>query len=85
MTRPYGNTFSSDPAKTFEEQRNIMTTAKSYSVSPIGFIRSTLNRRGDAPRQGQEGAPDAWLEVRPRFAEGRRRGEISFDVREATR
>jgi len=64
MTRPYVNTFSSDPAKTFEGQRNIMTTAKSYSVRPIGLIRSKLKRRGDAPRQGSEGAPDAWLEVR---------------------
>ena len=47
-----------------------MTTAKSYLVRPIGLIRSELKRRGDASRQGSEGAPDAWLEVRPRFVEG---------------
>jgi tRNA-Thr(GGU) m(6)t(6)A37 methyltransferase TsaA len=28
-------------------------------------IRSTLKARGRAPKQGSEGAPDAWLEVRP--------------------
>jgi tRNA-Thr(GGU) m(6)t(6)A37 methyltransferase TsaA len=46
------------------------TTASSYSVHPIGFIRSELKGRDDAPRQGTEGAPDAWLEVNRPFAEG---------------
>jgi len=32
-------------------------------LKPIGVIRSTLKSRGDAPKQGSEGAPDAWLEV----------------------
>jgi tRNA-Thr(GGU) m(6)t(6)A37 methyltransferase TsaA len=41
-----------------------------YTLQPIGFIRSTIKGRNDAPRQGPEGAPDAWLEVVPRFAEG---------------
>src|SRR5262245_51836227 len=31
----------------------------------VGVIRSTIKTRGDAPRQGSEGAPDAWLEVGP--------------------
>jgi len=34
-------------------------------LRPVGIIRSTLRERGQAPRQGSEGAPDAWLEVRP--------------------
>jgi tRNA-Thr(GGU) m(6)t(6)A37 methyltransferase TsaA len=29
----------------------------------IGTIRSTLKSRSQAPKQGAEGAPDAWLEV----------------------
>jgi tRNA-Thr(GGU) m(6)t(6)A37 methyltransferase TsaA len=29
----------------------------------IGTIRSTLTKRTGAPKQGAEGAPDAWLEV----------------------
>ena len=40
------------------------------SLRPIGFIRSPLRTREDAPRQGPEGAPDAWLEVDPIFARG---------------
>ncbi len=41
-------------------------------LHPIGHIRSTLRALGDAPRQGSEGAPDAWLEVDPAFARGLR-------------
>src|ERR1044072_2412016 len=41
----------------------------SYTLEPVGFIRSTLKRREEAPRQGAEGAPDAWLEIEPQFAE----------------
>lgn len=37
---------------------------------PIGIIRSSLKTCGEAPKQGREGAPDAWLEVRPLLAEG---------------
>lgn len=32
-------------------------------LRPIGVIRSALKERREAPRQGSEGAPDAWLEV----------------------
>ncbi len=41
----------------------------SYTLQPIGFIRSKLKTREEAPRQGPEGAPDAWLEIEPHFAE----------------
>ena len=34
-----------------------------YSLCPIGFIHSPLKELGPAPRQGDEGAPDAWLDV----------------------
>lgn len=40
------------------------------NLQPIGYIRSTLRDLRDAPRQGSEGAPDAWLEVDPRYADG---------------
>jgi tRNA-Thr(GGU) m(6)t(6)A37 methyltransferase TsaA len=40
-----------------------------YALRIIGTIRSTLARREDAPKQGGEGAPDAWLEVEPWAAE----------------
>lgn len=41
-----------------------------YSLYPVGFIRSPLKDRDEAPKQGSEGAPDAWLEVNPAMAEG---------------
>ena len=37
-------------------------------LRPVGTITSTLKRRRNAPRQGSEGAPDAWLEVDASFA-----------------
>ena len=42
----------------------------SYTIEPIGVIRSELASREAAPRQGNEGAPDAWLEVNSTVAEG---------------
>jgi tRNA-Thr(GGU) m(6)t(6)A37 methyltransferase TsaA len=39
-----------------------------FSLHPIGFLRSELRAMDQAPRQGSEGAPDAWLEVDPAFA-----------------
>jgi tRNA-Thr(GGU) m(6)t(6)A37 methyltransferase TsaA len=33
------------------------------SIRPIGYVRSPLTSREEAPRQGSEGAPDAWLEL----------------------
>ena len=41
-----------------------------YTLSPIGFIRSPLTQRADAPRHARAGAPDAWLEVDAAVAEG---------------
>jgi tRNA-Thr(GGU) m(6)t(6)A37 methyltransferase TsaA len=41
-----------------------------YQLRPVGFVRSKLKRREDCPKQGYEGAPDAWVEIEPAFAEG---------------
>lgn len=41
-----------------------------YEIKPIGFIRSEIASREAAPRQGYEGAPDAWVEVNSAFSEG---------------
>ena len=38
-------------------------------LRPIGVIASDLKSLAEAPRQGAEGAPDAWLEIDPSFAE----------------
>ena len=42
----------------------------SYTIEPIGIIRSQLTSRKAAPRQGYEGAPEVWLEITPPFAQG---------------
>ena len=39
-------------------------------LRPIGLIRSIIKKRSKAPKQGSEGAPDAWLEVKPFAAQG---------------
>lgn len=47
-----------------------MKGGRRAAVRPIGVIRSVLKSRASAPRQGREGAPDAWLEVSPFATEG---------------
>src|SRR5215469_3527340 len=37
--------------------------ANSFELRPIGVIRSKLKERSKAPKQGSEGAPDAWVEI----------------------
>lgn len=47
-----------------------MTIApESYSLHPIGIVRSTLVRTEDAPHQGFLGAPEAWVEIFPQYRE----------------
>jgi tRNA-Thr(GGU) m(6)t(6)A37 methyltransferase TsaA len=36
-----------------------------YTIEPIGVVRSELTRLEDAPMQGGEGAPEAWLKLTP--------------------
>ncbi len=41
-----------------------------FTIRPIGVVRSDLQARTRAPHQGYEGAPPAWLEIRPEVLEG---------------
>ena len=52
----------------------------SYTLEPVGFIRSTLKRREEAPRQGSEGGPDVWLEIEPQFAEALLGMEVGHEL-----
>ena len=45
-------------------------TIDPYLLRPVGIVRSKLKRREDCPRQGWEGAPDAWVEIDPALVEG---------------
>lgn len=42
---------------------------ESFLLRPLGFIRSPLRELKDAPRQGDEGAPDAWVELDGLYAD----------------
>jgi tRNA-Thr(GGU) m(6)t(6)A37 methyltransferase TsaA len=47
-----------------------MVDVPDLQLNPIGVIRSTLRERSGAPKQGSEGAPDAWIDVHPWATEG---------------
>jgi tRNA-Thr(GGU) m(6)t(6)A37 methyltransferase TsaA len=57
-----------------------VASMNSYTLEPVGFIRSTVKSRHDAPRQGPEGAPDAWLEIQPQFAEALLGMEVGHEL-----
>jgi tRNA-Thr(GGU) m(6)t(6)A37 methyltransferase TsaA len=40
-----------------------------YKLNPIGFVQSTIKNRKDAPMQGNEGAPEAWIDINKNFSE----------------
>jgi len=41
-----------------------------FEVTPIGKVESPLTDPASAPKQGHEGAPDAWLVLEPEVLEG---------------
>ena len=40
-----------------------------YALEPVGWVESPLVDRKTAPRQGNEGSPDAWVSFDARFRE----------------
>lgn len=51
-----------------------------FVLNPIGRIHSTLTVRHGAPRQGNEGAPDARVEVKPEFLEAVEGLEVGQEI-----
>ena len=41
-------------------------------LQAVGYVRSSLTDRDSAPKQGDEGAPDAWLEFDTAFGDAMR-------------
>ena len=39
-----------------------------FELRPVGHVESTLTDRAEAPRQPDEGAPDAWLVLDEQYA-----------------
>jgi tRNA-Thr(GGU) m(6)t(6)A37 methyltransferase TsaA len=52
----------------------------SYQVRPIGWIESPLLDTAEAPKQGELGAPDAWLVLNPTVREGARELAVGSDI-----
>ena len=44
-----------------------MSSPTHYTLRAIGFVRSQLTATEEAPKQGSEGAPSAWIEIDPDF------------------
>lgn len=51
-----------------------------YTLFPLGFLQSPLKSREEAPKQGSEGAPDAWLEVNRAMASGLEGIEVGHEI-----
>jgi tRNA-Thr(GGU) m(6)t(6)A37 methyltransferase TsaA len=51
-----------------------------YELEPIGWVESPLTDLESAPRQGDEGAPDAWLAIDEALAPGLRDLAIGDEV-----
>jgi tRNA-Thr(GGU) m(6)t(6)A37 methyltransferase TsaA len=56
------------------------SSAETYQVRPIGWVESTLIDLADAPNQGDQGAPDAWLVINPAVREGIRDLRVGSDI-----
>ena len=52
------------------KRKTVVSDDAPRRLRDIGVIRSTLKALSKAPKQGHEGGPDAWLEVRPSFVDG---------------
>lgn len=52
----------------------------SFELRTIGRVRSTLREVSEAPRQGAEGAPDAWLDIEPALVDGLHRMRVGDEI-----
>ncbi len=51
-----------------------------FTLRPIGRVESSLTSLSDAPKQGREGAPAAWLVFDPAFRDGLRDLQVGDEV-----
>jgi tRNA-Thr(GGU) m(6)t(6)A37 methyltransferase TsaA len=49
-----------------------VSSERAYEVRAIGRVESPLTEMHSAPRQGDEGAPDVWIEFEPDVLDGLR-------------
>jgi tRNA-Thr(GGU) m(6)t(6)A37 methyltransferase TsaA len=80
---------SGNPVELFEPTRaearldvgtDAVSPTNDYLLRPIGRVESTLIDTADAPNQGHQGAPDAWLLINPEVREGIRDLQVGSDI-----
>jgi tRNA-Thr(GGU) m(6)t(6)A37 methyltransferase TsaA len=73
---------SGNPVELFEPTRAEarLDSTDDFEVRPIGHVESTLTDVADAPNQGDQGAPDAWLVIDPAVREGVRDITVGADL-----
>ena len=65
---------------TNKEQSEDETKRKHFRIKPIGFIRSDLKCREEAPRQGRDGAPNAFIELLPSYTNALHRMQVGDEI-----
>ena len=50
------------------------------TLVPIGSVQSSIVDRAHAPKQGDEGAPDAWLTFKPEYEDAMRELAVGDDI-----
>jgi tRNA-Thr(GGU) m(6)t(6)A37 methyltransferase TsaA len=50
------------------------------TLTPIGWVESPLQEAAAAPKQGDEGSPDAWLILEPQYGEGLRTLQVGDEM-----
>lgn len=55
-------------------------TETSYTLRTVGQVESPLTDRDSAPKQGDEGAPDAWLVFDPAMREAIRDLQVGTEI-----
>jgi tRNA-Thr(GGU) m(6)t(6)A37 methyltransferase TsaA len=82
MIPPCANIFSNVPQRTVEMKwpERVEFKMKNFSLKPIGCIRSELKGRDQAPPQGFEGAPNAFIEVLPLYREALDRMQVGDEI-----
>ena len=54
--------------------------SEQYVVKPVGWVESALRDRDAAPKQCDEGAPDAWIRLEPTMLDAARDLEVGTEV-----
>src|SRR5262249_19284756 len=76
----HGHTASRSDAGRLTREKGGGMSEMQYTLQPIGWVESPLVDRDSAPRQGDEGAPDAWLVVDPAMRAGIRDLTIGTEI-----